>query len=187
MLKLISYSFLLFLISSCCSPTKTYESFSEDQKRLLYYLDGQLINYKINSADSINLFVSDKFIGNLPPDEPEAEECDNYYPAYGRATLQALTDTSVHFIVTIKKSNDDDGIAENLKWMGYNINLDDSDRVDFYDSLLLKGADTFKDVYVVTVDTTNTRNDLINRIYFSTHYGIIRFDRKDGRVYRIKI
>lgn len=187
MIKKLSYLFLMALVSSCCTSTNTYESFTEEQKQLLYYLNGQQIVYDINNKDSLNLYVSERYIGNLPPDELEESNCDSYYPAYGKAVVKSQLDTSINFTISIKKGNNELGVSTRIKWMGYDFNLSDTERVEFYDSLYLKSPSNFKNVYEINVlDTTNTRPDLIHRVYFSTDYGVIRFDRKDGRVYRLR-
>ncbi len=189
MLRRIAYFlFVLYFYTSCCSQTKTYDSFTEEQKKLLYYLYGQSMVYDINTGDSVALNVTEQYIGNLPPDEVETADCDSYYPAYGKATVKSITDTSLQYTLSIKKSMDIDGVSPRLRWMGYDVQLDDSSAVIYHDSLNLRHPDAFNNVYEIQVkDTTNTRADLIWKIYFSTEYGIIRFDRKDGRVYRLRI
>lgn len=188
MFKSISYSLIALLFAGCCTSTNTYESFTEEQKRLLHYLNGMNITYDVNSTDSIYLHVSERFIGNLPPDELEESSCDSYYPAYGKATIVSNSDTSLKFQISIKKSNDNDGVSERIKWMGYDFNLSDTTRVVFHDSLYLRHPDEFNNVYEIKIaDTTNTRPDLIYKLYFSTEYGIIRFDRKDGTIYRLRL
>lgn len=175
-------------LSACCTNTNTYESFTEEQKQLLYYLNGQLIVYDINNIDSLNLKVTERYIGNLPPEEVEESNCDSYYPAFGRVSIKAIGDTSINFQISIKKSNNESGVAKRVKWMGYNFNLEDTTAVLFHDSLFLRGTSEFNNVYEIVVpDTTNTRPDLIHKVFFSTDYGIIRFDRKDGRVYRLRV
>lgn len=175
-------------ISACCTSTNTYESFTDEQKQLLYYLNGQLIVYDVNNVDSQSLQVTDRYIGNLPPDEVEESNCDSYYPAFGRVTIKGLGDTSINFQISIKKSNNETGVAKRVKWMGYDFNLDDTSRVFFHDSLFLKGASEFNNVYEINIpDTTNTRNDLIYRVFFSSDFGIIRFDRKGGKTYRLRV
>lgn len=188
MFKTIFYSLIALSFAGCCASTNTYESFTDEQLRLLHYLSGQNIVYDKNNSDSIYLHVSERFIGNLPPDEVEESNCDSYYPAYGKATIISNSDTSISFQISIKKSNDIDGISERIKWMGYDFNLSDTTRVLFHDSLYLRHPDEFNNVYEIKVaDTTNTRPDLIHRIFFSTEYGIIRFDRKDGSIYRLRL
>lgn len=188
MFKKLYYIPIALILGSCCTSTNTYESFTDEQTQLLYYLNGQNIVYDINGNDSINLHVSERFIGNLPPDEVEESNCDSYYPAYGRATIISDYDTSLNFQISIKKSNDIDGISERIKWMGYDFSLSDTTRVQFHDSLFLRHPDEFNNVYEIEIqDTINTRSDLIYKMYFSTEYGIIRFHRKDGTVYRLRI
>lgn len=187
MFKKLSYFSLAVLMGSCCASTNTYESFTEEQVQLLYYFNGQNIVYDINNNDSINLRVVDRFIGNLPPDEVEESNCDSYYPAYGKAKVNAQSDTSIQFQISIKKSNNEQGISPRVKWMDYDFSLSDTSKVVFHDSLYLRQPDLFDNVYEIEVkDTINTRPDLIYRVYFSTDYGIIRFDRKDGRTYRLR-
>jgi hypothetical protein len=143
--------------------------------------------YDINDGDSVSLNVTEQYIGNLPPEEGDPVECDSYYPAYGKATITSAKDTSLRFIISIKKSLDEDGISTRIRWMENDINLDDSTSVVYHDSLNLKHPDAFNNVYEIQVDTANTRADFIHRVYFSTEYGVIRFDRKDGRTYRLRI
>jgi hypothetical protein len=189
MFKKLFYLILLSIcMSACCTNTNTYESFSDEQKQLLYYLNGQLIQYDINNVDSQGLRVTDRYIGNLPPDEIEESTCDSYYPAYGKVTIKGLGDTSINFQISIKKSNSESGISKRVKWMGYEFNLDDTSKVFFYDSLFLRGISEFNNVYEMNVpDTADTRSDLIYRVFFSTEYGIIRFDRKGGKTYRLRV
>ncbi len=186
------YKKLLFVICSislaaCCDPTKTYDRFTKEQLQLLYYLEGQEIIYDIDKSDSINLHVSDQYVGNIPDGEENYDDCDSYYPAYGKATITAATDTSIKFEISIKKSNDQDGISERIKFMGNDFLINDDSLVTFYDTIYLKGIEPFYNVYELSVkDTTGERADLINKVYFSTSYGIIRFERLDGRVYRLR-
>lgn len=187
MFRSLAYSLIALLFSGCCVSTNTYDSFTEEQQKLLHYLSGQNIIYDVNASDSAYLHVSERFIGNLPPDELEESNCDSYYPAYGKAKIISNSDTSIVFQISIKKSNDVDGVSERIKWMGYDFNLNDSLRVIFHDSLYLRHPQEFNNVYEINItDTANTRADLINRIFFSTEYGIIRFDRKDGTIYRLR-
>ena len=186
--KILYLSLAAITLGACCTNTNTYESFTKEQEQLLYYLNGQLIVYDINNVDSQSLQVADRYIGNLPPDEVEESTCDSYYPAFGRVTIKGLGDTSINFQISIKKSNNETGIAKRVKWMGYDFNLDDTTRVFFHDSLFLKGASEFNDDYEINIpDTSNTRDDLIYRVFFSTDYGIIRFDRKGGKTYRLRV
>jgi hypothetical protein len=172
----------------CCTQTNTYESFTDEQKQLLFYLNGQEIVYDINNVDSQSLKVTDRYIGNLPPDEVEESNCDSYYPAFGKVTIKGLGDTSINFQISIKKSNNETGVAKRVKWMGYDFNLEDTSRVFFHDSLFLRGASEFNNVYEISVDdTSNTRSDLIYKVFFSTDYGIIRFDRKGNKTYRLRV
>jgi hypothetical protein len=144
--------------------------------------------YDLNTGDSVSLNVTEQYIGNLPPEEGVAVECDSYYPAYGKAKITSHKDSSLVFIISIKKSLDEDGISTRVRFMNFDFNLDDSTSVIFHDSLYLRSPNTFNNVYEISVqDTTNTRADLIHKLYFSTEYGVIRFDRKDGRVYRLRI
>ncbi len=189
MLRKITYFiFVVLTYASCCAPTKTYDSFTPEQEKLLHYLYGQSMVYDLNTGDSASLNVTEQYIGNLPPEEGVAVECDSYYPAYGKAKITSYKDSSLVFTISIKKSLDADGITMRVKWMNYDFNLDDSASVIYHDSLNLRHPDAFNNVYELNVpDTTNTRADLIHRVYFSTEYGVIRFDRKDGRVYRLRI
>lgn len=176
------------LISACCDPTKTYDSFSKEQLQLLYYLEGQEIIYESNKSDSIHLRVSDYFIGNIAPKSVETIECDTYYPAYGRATVEAPSDTAIKFEFIIRKSDDLDGVSEEVRFMGYSFLLNDTSQATFYDSILLRGSSTFYKVYELAIeDTVGERRDLINKVYFNTDYGIIRFDQADGTTYRLRI
>lgn len=186
--KLTYFIFIVLTYASCCAPTKTYDSFTPEQEKLLHYLYGQSMVYDINDGDSVSLNVTEQYIGNLPPEEGDPVECDSYYPAYGKATITSAKDSSLKFIISIKKSLDEDGISTRVRWMNYDFTLDDSTSVIYHDSLNLKHPDAFNNVYEIIVrDTTNTRIDLIHKLYFSTEYGVIRFDRKDGRVYRLRI
>jgi hypothetical protein len=188
MFKKLGIGLIAIFFGGCCTSTNTYDSFTDEQLKLLHYLSGQNITYDVGNTDSIiYLHVSERFIGNLPPDELEESNCDSYYPAYGKATIIANTDTSIKFQISIKKSNDIDGVSERIKWMGYDFNLNDTTRVQFHDSLFFRLPSQFNNVYEIKLeDTTNTRSDLIYRIFFSTEYGIIRFDRKDGMIYRLR-
>jgi hypothetical protein len=186
--KLTYFIFIVLTYASCCAPTKTYDSFTQEQEKLLRYLYGQSMVYDLNTGDSVSLNVTEQYIGNLPPEEGVAVECDSDYPAYGKAKITSYKDSSLVFIISIKKSLDADGITMRVRWMNYDINLDDSASVIYHDSLNLRHPNTFNNVYELFVpDTTNTRPDLIHKIYFSTEYGVIRFDRKDGRTYRLRI
>lgn len=188
MLRKLIYPLAAILLSACCQSTKTYESFTDEESVMLVYPDEGELLFISNFGDSSFVSIREKFIGNKhssTANDPMA--CDFYYPAYGKVSLSSQQDTADLFqLVLIKDIAQTPNTNLYIKWMDVSYSIFDTTHSRFYDSLLLKNADPFQDVYKITADTAGRDSSFIHTLYFNKEYGIIRYDKMNGKIFRLK-
>lgn len=162
--------FLIFIILlSCCDKSKYYNIPQEDY---FAFKQGDTLFYKSNTNKTDTFYVS-----NFTSDYNEIDKTDFYqYFSINIIKVDSLSSTLNGYLLNYSGSYE-------INWLKIWLHIY-SDSIKAIDYNI--GTLTIQRVYIVN-NINQSANPDITVIYFCMKYGVIRYDKKNGKYYELEM